>query len=136
MQGEVFLVKSHFAQFLVNSQCFIPCAKFLKGVRMQHLGRKCLRAGFSPALHWDVTCDRQECILGLAGEGDRDLVLLSCFLLPAAVCPCHLLVAEALAACSRFLRHQFVPLSSRHVRAHLLKQRRERPILLEHGSLL
>lgn len=51
MQGEEFLVKSHFAQFPVNSQCFIPRAKFLKGVRLQHLGRKCLRAGSSPALH-------------------------------------------------------------------------------------
>lgn len=25
-----FLVKSHFAQFLVNSHCFIPHAEFLK----------------------------------------------------------------------------------------------------------
>lgn len=61
-----FLVKSHFAQFLVNSHCFIPHAEFLKGVRMWHLGRKCLRTGPSPTLHWDVTHDRWECILGLA----------------------------------------------------------------------
>ena len=61
-----FLVKTHFARFLVNSQCFIPHAEFLKGVRMQYLGRKCFRTGPSPALHWGVTHDRQECILGLA----------------------------------------------------------------------
>lgn len=97
-----FLVKSHFAQFLINSQSFIPHAEFLKGVRVRHLGRKCVRAGSSPALHRDVTHDRRECILELAREGDGDLVLLSCFLLPGAICPCHLLTAEALAAHTAF----------------------------------
>lgn len=33
-----------------------------------------------PALHWDVTCERWECILGLTWEGGRVLVLLSCSL--------------------------------------------------------
>lgn len=97
-----FLVKSHFTQFLVNSQCFIPHAEFLKGARMWHLGRKCLRAGPSPALHQDVTCGRWGCILELVQEGDRDLVLLPCFLLPGAICPYHLPMAEARAAHSMF----------------------------------
>lgn len=43
---------------------------------MWHLGRKCLRAGSSPALCRDVTRRRGECSLGLDGEGDWDLVLL------------------------------------------------------------
>jgi len=64
-----FLVKRHVAQFLVNSQCFIPHTEFLKGVRMWHLGRKCSRAGPSPALHRDVTRDRRERVRPVAGPG-------------------------------------------------------------------
>lgn len=72
-----FFVKSHLAQFLVNSPCFIPCAEFLGGVRMWHLGRKCLGAGFSPALPRDVTGAKQKRTLGRAWGGAKDLVLLS-----------------------------------------------------------
>lgn len=72
-----FLVKSQFAQFLINSQCFIPHAEFLKGGKGATPGKKVLeRAGPSPAPHRDVTCDGRECVLGLAREGDGDLVLL------------------------------------------------------------
>lgn len=72
------LTKRPFARFLVYSQRFIPYAEFLKGVRRWHLGKKKgLRAGCSPALPWDVTCERWECILGLTQEGDKVLVLLS-----------------------------------------------------------
>lgn len=83
---------------------FYPTCKVLKGGEVAAPGKKVLESWFlsCTALRWDVTCDRQERMLGLAGEGDRDLVLLSCFLLPGAICPYHLLVAEALAACSRF----------------------------------
>lgn len=131
-----FLGKSHFAQFSVSSRCFIPHAEFLKGVRMQHLGRKCLRAGPSPALG---------CHLCPGTGPGRRRGPCAVVLLPGGVCPCHLLMAEAPAAHSTFphapvrasISHQSVPVSQRG-RAHWLplRQRREMPVLVGDGWLL
>lgn len=83
---------------------FYPTCRVLKGGEDAAPAKKVLESWSlsCTALHWNVTCNRQECILGLSGEGNKDFVLLSCFLLPGAICPCHLLMAEALAACSSF----------------------------------
>lgn len=87
------LGKSHFARFLVSSQCFIPHAELVRGVRMQHLGRKCLRVGPFPALGCHL-CPG-------TGPGRRQGPCAA-ILLPGGVCPCRLLMAEARAAHSTF----------------------------------
>lgn len=116
--------------FWLTHSVFIPHAEFLKGVRVWHLGKKDLRAGSSPALHWDVTYERWECILGLTQEGDRVLVLLSCSLgtLDCVICSWQRLLLPT----APFLPHQPVPASwggKSHVQ--LLWQHRTKWILLE-----
>lgn len=51
-----FFVKSHFAQFLVNSQCFIPRAEFLEGGEDVAPGKEVPGSWFlscaAPGCHW------------------------------------------------------------------------------------
>lgn len=94
------LTKSSFARFLVNSQCFYPTRRVLKGGEGVAPGKKRLES-------WFLSCTALGCHLGEVGvypgadpgrrQGPGAAVLLS-----GNIGLCHLLVAEAPAAHSTF----------------------------------
>lgn len=70
--------------------------------------KKGLRAGSELPSHWDGTCERGECILGLTPEGDRVLVLLSSLgTLDRVICSWQRLLLPT----ASFLSHQPVAAS-------------------------